>query len=187
MMILTSLNRYNTTNHTYYIQSKKSATQTHYNQSWILHICSDDDCVQCENIITPQVSHIITTWGGYTQSSHIKRDSTEHLVPPVTLLQSLFFSSAGLSLATSSARKVMYLKEKTLSYILAGVNKSSPNGQPECVHLAQPILIRQGGDVLPQALKCIIDALHAPPFSQVGCVSDLHLNISTLVMIGWWW
>ena len=81
----------------------------------------------------------------------------------------------------------MYLKEKLLSYILAGVDKSSPNGQPECVHLAQPLLIRQGGDVLPQALKCIIDALHAPHFSQVGCVSDLHLNISTLVMLGWWW
>ena len=50
-----------------------------------------------------------------------------------------------------------------------------PDGQLEGVHLAEPLLVGQGGDVLPETLEGVIDALHPPPLAHVGRVSDVHL------------
>jgi len=37
-----------------------------------------------------------------------------------------------------------------------------PDGEPEGVDLAEPLLVGKGGDVLPQTLKRFVDALHSP-------------------------
>ena len=49
------------------------------------------------------------------------------------------------------------------------------DGQLERVHLAQPLLVRQRGDVRPQALEGLVDALHATSLPQVGRLPLLGL------------
>ena len=50
-----------------------------------------------------------------------------------------------------------------------------PDGELEGVHLAEPLLVGQGGDVLPETLEGVVDALHPPPLAHVGRVSHVHL------------
>ena len=50
-----------------------------------------------------------------------------------------------------------------------------PDGELEGVHLAEPLLVGQGGDVLPETLEGVVDALHPPPLSHVGRVPHVHL------------
>ena len=45
------------------------------------------------------------------------------------------------------------------------------NGQTERVHLGQPFLVGQRGDVGPQALEGIVDALHPPALPHVSCLA----------------
>ena len=58
------------------------------------------------------MSHIITTWGGYTQSSHIKGDSLEHLVENVPTRITRPYESSTLILSdgwqTSLDRSLAY-------------------------------------------------------------------------------
>ena len=42
-----------------------------------------------------------------------------------------------------------------------------PYGEPERVHLAEPLLVGEGGDVLPQALEGLIDTLHSSPVGKI--------------------
>ena len=41
--------------------------------------------------------------------------------------------------------------------------------------LAQSLLVRQSGDVGPQTLEGVVDALLPPPLPHVGCVPHVHL------------
>ena len=50
-----------------------------------------------------------------------------------------------------------------------------PDGELEGVHLAEPLLVGQGGDVLPETLEGVVDALHPPPLAHVGRVPNIHL------------
>ena len=50
-----------------------------------------------------------------------------------------------------------------------------PDSELEGVHLAEPLLVGQGGDVLPEALEGVVDALHPPPLPHVGRVPHVHL------------
>lgn len=50
-----------------------------------------------------------------------------------------------------------------------------PDSELEGVHLAEPLLVGQGGDVLPEALEGVVDALHPPPLAHVGRVPHVHL------------
>ena len=54
-----------------------------------------------------------------------------------------------------------------------------PDGELEGVHLAEPLLVGQGGDVLPETLEGVVDALHPPPLSHVGRVPHVHLAYQT--------
>ena len=50
-----------------------------------------------------------------------------------------------------------------------------PDSELEGVHLAEPLLVGQGGDVLAEALEGVVDTLHPPPLSHVGRVPHVHL------------
>lgn len=53
------------------------------------------------------------------------------------------------------------------------------DGQPQCVDLGQPLLVREGGHVAAQLLEGGVDAQHPLPLADVGRVT-LHL----VVMMG---
>jgi len=50
--------------------------------------------------------------------------------------------------------------------------------QLQRVDLRQPLLVRQGGYVRPQALEGIVDVLHAPSLSHIGRLPLLYLHLS---------
>lgn len=47
---------------------------------------------------------------------------------------------------------------------------------PECVDLAEPLLVGERGDVVAEALEGVVDALHPLPLPHVGRVTLLDLN-----------
>ena len=49
------------------------------------------------------------------------------------------------------------------------------DGQPQRVHLAQALLVRQRGDVRPQAFERFVDGLHSFSFALVRRLPLLHL------------
>lgn len=52
------------------------------------------------------------------------------------------------------------------------------DGQTQCVHLRQSLLVGQGGDVGAQPLKRVIDGLHPSPLPDVGRLPQLlHLHL----------
>ena len=50
-----------------------------------------------------------------------------------------------------------------------------PDGELEGVHLAEPLLVGEGGDVLAETLEGVVDALHPPPLPHVGSVPHVNL------------
>ena len=57
-----------------------------------------------------------------------------------------------------------------------------PDGELEGVDLAEPLLVGQGGDVLPETLEGVVDALHPPPLPHVGSVPHVHLSRDLLLL-----
>lgn len=52
------------------------------------------------------------------------------------------------------------------------------DGEPQRVHLGEPLLVRQGGDVGAQPLERVVDGLHPAPLPDVGRLSQLlHLHL----------
>lgn len=49
------------------------------------------------------------------------------------------------------------------------------------LYLGQPLLVGQGGDVRPETLEGVVDALHAAALSEVGGLTLLNLLLRTLV------
>ena len=69
----------------------------------------------------------------------------------------------------------MYLKKIFTEILSLRKSLDLPDGKFESVHLAESLLVREGGDVLAEALEGVIDALHPPPLPHVGGVPHLHL------------
>ena len=53
-----------------------------------------------------------------------------------------------------------------------------PDGEPQRVHLGEPLLVGQGGDVSAEPLERVVDGLHAAPLPHVGRLPQvLHLVV----------
>ena len=64
---------------------------------------------------------------------------------------------------------------KKRALVLASNFQILPDGEPQRVDLAQPLLVGQGRDVMTEPLEGVVDGLHPLPLAEVGRVALLHL------------
>ena len=83
-------------------------------------------------------------------------------------------TSSGLTSSHVDEYSLLTQKENIIRLILEYRRRrpvSLPYREPQRVHLAEPLLVRQRGYVLPQPLERLVDGLHAPALPQVGGVA----------------
>ena len=80
-----------------------------------------------------------------------------------------------LLLLCVQVKGVAWYAIKKRSLVRASNIQILPDGEPQRVDLAQPLLVGQGRDVVPESLEGVVDGLHPLPLAEVGRVALLHL------------